>query len=124
MGILNTQMAQSSTGTGDDNPVSRLKMCLLQRTVDRDTSAKDRSGLIKRQSVRDFGEVSSRVSDVLLERSIDRICLNHPKKKSLVSVSRPCLETSSKESDKEARHKANEEGKERGGENLQPLGLY
>jgi len=70
-GVLASEMAETSSSSGNNNDVSWVSSDVLNCFVDGDSSTKDRCGSIQRETVRDLRQVVGVRDTPLLERSID-----------------------------------------------------
>ena len=66
-------MSKTTTGSGNDEPVTSLGVGLLDSLVDGDTSAQDGSSIVQREIIWNLGQLGSVGDSVLLEGSIDRV---------------------------------------------------
>lgn len=70
-GVLDRQVTQSTTGTGDDDVLARSELGLLDGLVDGHTGAKDGCGILEGKTLGDGSEVTCERDGVLLEGTVD-----------------------------------------------------
>lgn len=72
-GVLNGQVAKSSSGTGKNNPITGVGLAVLDRTVDGNASTEDGGGSVGGEALGDGSDVVDVGDDVFSEGAVDGV---------------------------------------------------